>query len=476
MAKIAPFKGILYNPNKVGDLNKIMAPPYDVISPAFQDELYKRHPHNIIRLILGKTFPDDAASNDRYSRAAADFKKWRDEDILVIDKTPAIYYYIQVYKVGTDLKSVPSGQPLTNIELVNGQRRARKGFIALARLEEFGKGGIHPHEKTLAGPKADRLKLMEACNANFSCIFSLYSEPHKTINRLLEDCCINGSPIIDVADDDGVESKVWRIDRPETIKKVVEAMSDKPLFIADGHHRYETALNYRNMMREQLKDYTGNELFNYVMMYFSNMDDEGMTIMPTHRIIHSITDFKPNTFLANCSSFFDIEEFKWNGKVEPRVRKEFYKSMEDTGARLPSFGLYINGIDSYFALALKQKDTMDEVFGSSIHDVFKSLDVTVLHALILNNILGISSAAQENQTNLVYIKSMDDAIEETKKHGRQMAFLLNPTKIEQVKAVASSGQVMPQKSTYFYPKLLSGMVINPIGNGEVVCETVSSNE
>ncbi|MBI5047794.1 MAG: DUF1015 domain-containing protein [Deltaproteobacteria bacterium] len=465
MAKIAPFKGILYNPNKMGDLNKIMAPPYDVISPAFQDELYKRHPHNIIRLILGKTFPDDTVSSDRYSRAAADFKQWRDEEVLVRDEKPAIYYYIQVYKVGTDLKSAP-----------NGRRRVRKGFIALARLEEFGKGGIHPHEKTLAGPKADRLKLMEACNANFSCIFSLYSEPHKIINRLLEDCCVNGSPIIDVADDDGVESKVWRIDRPETIRKVVEAMSDTPLFIADGHHRYETALKYRNMMRERMKDYTGNELFNYVMMYFSNMDDEGMTIMPTHRIIHSIPDFKSKTFLANCSNFFDIEEFKWNGKVEPRVRKEFYKSMEDKGVRLPSFGLYINGIDSYFALALKQKDTMDKVFGSSIPDVFKSLDVTVLHALILNNILGISSSAQENQTNLIYIKGMDDAVEEAKKHGRQMAFLLNPTRIEQVKAVASSGQVMPQKSTYFYPKLLSGLVINPIGTGEVVYETVSSRQ
>ena len=351
--------------------------------------------------------------------------------------------------MGTDLKSVPSGQ-----------RKVRKGFIALAKLEEFGKGGIHPHEKTLAGPKADRLKLMEACNANFSCIFSLYSEPQKTINRLLEDCCIASAPIIDVADDDGVESKVWRIERPDTIKKIADIMSDKPLFIADGHHRYETALNYRTMMREKTNGYRGEEAFNYVMMYFSNMDDEGMTIMPTHRIIHSIPKFNPNTFLVNCSHFFDIEEVKWKREVEPKVRKEFYRKMEEKGSKLPSFGLYINGMDSYFVLTLKEKDTMDKVFGSSIPDVFKSLDVTVLHALILNNILGISSAAQENQENLVYVKGMDDAIEEAKKDGRQMAFLLNPTKIEQVKAVATTGQVMPQKSTYCYPKLLSGLVVN----------------
>lgn len=457
MAKIVPFKGILYNPGKVGGLNKVMAPPYDVISPEFQDRLYQRHPYNIVRLILGKTFPNDTAGNDRYSRAASDFKKWQGEGVLIRDESPAIYYYIQVYKVGTDLKSVPSGQ-----------RRARKGFIALARLEEFGKGGIHPHEKTLAGPKADRLKLIEACNANFSCIFSLYSEPEKTINSLLEDCCVNGLPVIDVADDDGVESKVWKISNKESIKKIIEIMSDKPLFIADGHHRYETALNYRNMMREKIKDYKGNEAFNYVMMYFSNMDDEGMTIMPTHRVIHSIPGFNAKAFLVNCSHFFNIEEIKWDSKIEPRVRKEFYKRMEEGGAGLPSFGLYINGLDSYFALNLKEEDIMNKVFGSSIPEVFKSLDVTVLHSLILNNILGISSSAQENQTNLVYVKGVDDAIEEAKKAGRQMAFLLNPTKIEQVKAVAAAGQVMPQKSTYFYPKLLSGLVINPIDKGEVV--------
>src|SRR3989338_11569081 len=366
MAKIAPFRGILYNPGKVGDLNKVMAPPYDVISPSLQEALYHRHPNNVVRLILGRILPEDNAGNDRYSRAAADFKKWQAEGILIQDKKPAIYYYIQVYK------------------MKNGGRKTRKGFIALAKLEEFGKGGIHPHEKTLAGQKADRLKLMEACHTNFSCIFSIYSEPQKIVNRLLEDCCVNGSPIIDVSDDDGVESKVWRGDRPEIIKNITEIVSQKPLFIADGHHRYETALNYRNMMREKSDDYTGKEAFNYVMMYFSNMDDEGMTIMPTHRIIHSVAKFNSKTFLANCTAFFNIEEVKWDLKIEPRVRKEVYRKMEETGVELPSFGLYINGIDSYFILTLKGKDIMNKAFGSSISDVFKSLDVTALHALILN--------------------------------------------------------------------------------------------
>src|SRR3990167_1914569 len=259
MAEIVPFRGILYNPKEVEDLNEVMAPPYDVISPEYQDMLYQMHPNNIIRLILGKTFPDDAPGNDRYSRAAAEFKKWQDKEVLKRDKIPAIYYYVQVYKVGTDLKSVH-----------NGHRKVRKGFMALARLEEFGKGGIHPHEKTLAGPKADRLRLMEACDANFCCLFFLYSEPEKTVNMLLEDCCVTGAPLIDVMDDDGVESKVWRIEGQGIIKKVIAVISDKPLFIADGHHRYETALNYRNTMKGRVKNYSGKESFNYVMLYFSN--------------------------------------------------------------------------------------------------------------------------------------------------------------------------------------------------------------
>ena len=449
MAKIAPFRGILYNPGKVGDLNKVMAPPYDVISPSLQEALYQRHPNNVVRLILGRILPEDNAGNDRYSRAAADFKKWQAEGILIQDKKPAIYYYIQVYK------------------MKNGGRKTRKGFIALAKLEEFGKGGIHPHEKTLAGPKADRLRLMEACDANLSCIFSLYYEPGKTINMLLEDCCVTGASVIDVMDNDGVESKVWRIEGQDIIKKIIDVISDKPLFIADGHHRYETALNYRNTMKGRVKNYSGKESFNYVMMYFSNMDDEGMTILPTHRIIHSIQKFEPKAFLINCSHFFNIEEAQWDSKIEPRVRKDFYRKMWENGSLFPSFGLYINGLNSYFILTLKEKDIMDKVFGSAIPDVFKSLDVTILHALIFNNILGISSSAQENQENLVYVKGMDEAIEEAGKAGRQMAFLLNPTRIEQVKSVASAGHVMPQKSTYFYPKLLSGLVINPIGNYEV---------
>lgn len=444
MAEIMPFRSLVYNPGKVGDLNKVMAPPYDVISPAKQDELYARHPNNIIRLILAKTSPEDRDGSDRYSRAAADLRKWVGEGVLVKDEKPSIYYYTQTYT------------------LKSGKKQTRKGFIALSRLVDFGKG-IHPHEKTLSGPKADRLKLMQACDANFSCIFSLYADPRLVINRILDEATKGVKPLIDVKDDDGIENKVWRVDDTAAIGKVREAIKEKSLFIADGHHRYETALNYRNMMREKAGNYTGEELFNYVMMYFSNMDDEGMTIWPTHRIVHSIKDFDPKKFVERCGEFFDVEEFPYNASSEQQVRVEFLKKLESLAAGSIAFGLNMRNKDAYYILNLKSKDMMDKVFGTSIPEVFKSLDVTVLHSLILSKILGITQEAQEKQTNLVYVKSYDEALGAMKKDENQLVFLLNPTKIEQVKAVAEAGFVMPQKSTYFYPKLLSGLTINLLG-------------
>ena len=288
MAEIVPFKGVLYNPAKVGDLGKVMAPPYDVISPKKQDELYERHPNNIIRIILAKTTSEDRPGSDRYSRAATDLGKWVGEGVLTQDEKPAIYYYTQTYTEK------------------DGTKHTRKGFIGLSRLVDFGKG-IHPHERTLSGPKADRLQLMQACDANMSCIFTLYSDPALRVNKLLEGAIAGKAPDIDVTDDDGIVNRIWRVDDKQTLNGVIESMSDKSLFIADGHHRYETALNYRNMMREKAGSFTGDEPFNFIMMYFSNMDDEGMTIWPTHRVVHSLKNFDADSFLASCKEYFDSE-------------------------------------------------------------------------------------------------------------------------------------------------------------------------
>jgi len=441
MAEIVPFRGVLYNPAKVGDLGKVMAPPYDVISPKKQDELYERHPNNIIRIILGKTTPQDTEGNDRYSRAAADLNKWMGEGVLAQDEKPSLYYYAQTYT------------------LKDGSKHTRKGFIGLSRLVDFGKG-IHPHERTLSGPKADRLKLMQACDANMSCIFTLYSDPALRVNKLLESSIAGRKPDIEVTDDDGIVNMVWRVDDKAALEGVTESMKDKSLFIADGHHRYETALNYRNMMREKAGNYTGNEPFNFIMMYFSNMDDEGMTIWPTHRVVHSLKGFEAGQFLARCSEYFDVREFAYSSATEAEVRSAFLKELERSGAKAVSLGLHIRARDIYYLLSVKSNDVMDKVFGDAIPEVFKGLDVTVLHSLVFGKILGMTQEAQEKQENLIYVKSYDEAISACSNDQNQLVFLLNPTKIEQVKSVALAGFVMPQKSTYFYPKLLSGLTLN----------------
>ncbi|MBI5809907.1 MAG: DUF1015 domain-containing protein, partial [Deltaproteobacteria bacterium] len=355
MAEIMPFKGVLYNADKVGSLKKVMAPPYDVISPKMQDELYARHPNNIVRIILSKAAPDDAPGSDKYSRAASDLKDWVLNGVLVKDVHPSIYYYIQRYA------------------LKDGSKIKRKGFISLVRLAELGVG-IHAHEQTLSGPKADRLRLMQACNANLSPIFSLYSDPRLYVNRLLDAAADKGRPVVDVEDDNGVENIIWRVDDADIIREVSALMAGKALFIADGHHRYETALNYRNLMREKNPHPTGLEPYNYVMMYFSNMDSEGMTIWPTHRVIHGLAGFDGDNLLKECARYFDMQEFRFAGADEPRAREAFLKGMEEAGRRTTAIGLHIRARNAYHVMTLKEKETGN--LGAGIPEVFKSLDVT----------------------------------------------------------------------------------------------------
>lgn len=447
MAEIIPFRAVLYNNAKVGDLNKVMAPPYDVISPKLQDELYARHQNNVVRLILSKIEPADSQGSDRYSRAAADLEKWLNDGVLVRDEKPSIYYYKQTYTLKT------------------GKTQTRKGFIALTRLVDFGKG-IHPHEKTLSGPKADRLRLMQAADANMSCIFSLYSEPSLGINKTLDAAINDISADIDVKDDDGIANTLWRVSDPAAVSAVTGALGDKSLFIADGHHRYETALNYRNQMMDKNPNHTGNEPYNFVLMYFSNMDDEGMTIWPTHRVVHSLNNFNETAFFDRCAEYFDIKKFPFTEADEEAKRKAFLETLEKAGKETVAIGVKTRAKDEYSVLTLKNAGIMDKVFGDQIPDVFKALDVTVLHSLVLSRILGITQEAQEKQQNLVYVKSSEEAISASGRDANQLAFLLNPTRIEQVKSVALAGFVMPQKSTYFYPKLLSGLVLNVQGNTE----------
>lgn len=438
MAVIAPFRGILYNPDKVSDMSKVIAPPYDVISPEGQDKLYQNSDYNIVRLDFGKEGPSDDQGHNKYTRAASEFKAWQEKGILSRDEMPAIYIYEQDYRIK------------------DGSLKTRKGFMAIVRLEELDSGVILPHERTLSGPKTDRLNLTKACGANFSPIFSLYSDPDKRTNKLLSGKT-NNKPIVDIQDENGISNRLWRVTDENVIAGLVTEISDKPIFIADGHHRYETALNYRNEMREKHPGFTGKESFNYTLMYFSNMDDEGLTVFPTHRLIYGVKDFNPPVFEERLAENFDIERFPQPFAEEGRSR--FLKRLREKGKEGHSFGVYSEGWDHASVITLKDDGVMDGLVKDHSR-AYSRLDVTILHTLVVENILGISKESQERKENIEYIQDEEEGLLRVRDGKRQILFVLNPTKVSEVEEVARARDKMPQKSTYFYPKLLTGLVIN----------------
>jgi len=425
MPEIIPFRGYRYNETKV-DLHDVVAPPYDVISSEYQAKLYERSPYNIVRLILGR-------EEDRYASGAATLSRWIGESILVKDPEPSMYVLHQEFD-GEGKK------PLV-----------RKGFVALCRLEDFDKKVILPHEKTLSKPREDRLKLFKATNSNFSQILSLYSDPEKSVDRLLNGIA-KTTPHIEVGFDD-VQNRVWKVMDHALIQKIQHALAGKQVLIADGHHRYETALAYRDWMRSRVPNHRGDELFNYVMMFLTNVDDEGLVIYPTHRLIHSLSSFDRKKFLESLSTFFIIREYKDEEAVMIALASN----------PVPSFGLLMAGDPTVYLLSLRPTSLPSDIVRDPLPPEVKELDVTILHNVILKDLLGISAAAQEQKTHLEYVRDAQEAYQSVLKGHAQLAFIMNATKIHQVRSVAKAGLTMPQKSTYFYPKLVSGLVLNVMG-------------
>ncbi len=442
MAILAPFKGILYNQEKVGDMSLVVTPPYDVITKEDQERYYQRHPYNTIRLILGKDLPGDNDRVNKYTRAANYLDRWLEDDILRMDALPSIYYCRQEFVIKRT------------------EKITRKGFIALVKLENFDSGVVLPHEKTMKGPKADRLKLMESCGANLSSIFSLYSDVGKNIDRIIEEK-ISTHPFMDLADDVGTRHQLWRVNDKDVIDEVIKEMEGVSLFIADGHHRYETALNYSRKMQKS-RGFRGNEAYNYVMMYLSNMHDDGLVILPTHRLLYNLNELNPTTFCQKSEEYFHVDEFEFTNSNESGTRREFFNQLERRGKNRHTFGLYMKGASCYNLLTLKSDELVDSVIMGDVPTVLKRLDVSILQAFILNGILGISDQSMESQKNVDFIEDGDEAIELVNKDKYQLVFFVNPTRVKQVNEAAFAQVRMPQKSTFFYPKLLSGLVLNSI--------------
>ena len=430
MVDVKPFNAIVYNQEKV-DIKDVIAPPYDVISDDYKEELYKRSEYNIAKLILpeGSVNLDD--ENNRYKNAKNTFLEWLDKKILIKYKNPVILYLIQKYKTS------------------NGKEIIRKGFIARCKIEDFSAKKIFPHEYTMGAPKQDRLKLTSECKANFSQVFFVYSDKQKCIENLIN---YSKDPIIDVIDDLGVQNTVYLIDDEQTLNKITNTMQDKTLLIADGHHRYETAMNYRNLHPE-------NEDAKYVMSYFTNMEDD-LLIFPTHRIITK--RIEPYDLLQKIKKYFDIEEFNFDGTNKNEVKQRFLNEIEVKNAQIISMGLYMKNVNKFYVLSLREN--VDRILDEySVPEVLRKLDLIVLHKVLISKEFGYSEEEQMSQDGILYIKQEQEAFDMIDRGIAEASFIMGYPKIKDIEEISSNGERMPQKSTYFYPKLLSGISINQIG-------------
>jgi uncharacterized protein (DUF1015 family) len=432
MAHIEPFRAFRYDATKVA-LAEVATQPYDKITPAMQDRYYAVSPYNLVRIILGKRQTSDTPGNDPYTRAAKSFRDWRQEGILRQDPETSIYRYVQRF-------AAPSPAPNDALQF------ERQGFIALGKVEDYAAGVVFRHEQTLAKPKADRLDLLRATRAHFGQIFMLYSDPSAEIDQALAS---SDPPTLEMCDEYGVLHRVWKISDSRTIEAVRNKMRDKKLIIADGHHRYETALTYRNERRAGENAGLSPAPYDFVMMTFVNMESPGLLILPTHRVVHGLANFSADAFRTSASQFFTVEE------ADPGVSPEGISSMLQEAGHT---GTAILAATRDRVFLLSHPKPSEEVF-KDVSARQQGLDVVQLHKCLLEQVLGISEAAIRDQTNVSYIRDAAEALKSVRSGRANVAFLMNPAKIEQVRDIAFAGEVLPQKSTDFYPKLLSGLAI-----------------
>jgi uncharacterized protein (DUF1015 family) len=437
MARIYPFRAWRYNPSAVR-LDDVVTQPYDKISPSMQQAYYQRSPFNLVRIILGlpELFDADRGENV-YTRAARDFRAWREQGVLIQENEPCIFAYAQSFKVpGTEIV------------------KERRGFIALGKLHEYAEQVVFRHEQTLSKPKSDRLNLLKATRAHFGQIFMLYSDPAGSVEKILYEG--NGPADAEVSDEYGVLHRVWRVNSPAAIRLLTTAMADKKLIIADGHHRYETALNYSKEHKagSPAKAESSTHLLpqpDYpeaaVMMTFVNMDGDGLVILPTHRVVHSLQGFDPAAFRARAAEFFAIEAL-------PAGEAAGY--MNTLKAEK---GTAFVAVTRTGALLLRARPEAIAAALAGVPERQRQLDLTQLHSIVLDRLLGLDAEKVREQTNLRYLRDAQEAVEQVRKGEADVAFLTNPVTMEQLKEVAFAGEVMPQKSTDFFPKLLSGLAI-----------------
>jgi uncharacterized protein (DUF1015 family) len=419
--------------DKINDLAQVIAPPYDVISTQEQKILYAKNEHNIAWLDVTQEGSGEP-SDDRYEKASMDFTEWLSDKVLLQDEQPAVYVYEQNF-------TAPTGENYT-----------RRGFYALRRLEAFGQGKVHPHERTLSGPKKDRLRLMKATSTQMSPIFGLFSEPSGQATLLLEQA-VENKALFDIKDDAGQKHRLWKLTDPLWIEKLQAAVEESLFLIADGHHRYETALAYAAWR----KDNKPNEIADYVLMFCEEVEDPGLLVLPTHRIVRNRKQFSAADFLAKVRDFFAVKEFS-----DPDPKAWMQGVHQQQGSNIHSFGIALKGDPIRYLITLT-KDALKNVPAlKNVAEPLKSLDAAILHKCLLEDFLGFKEEDQENTDYINYLKSEEDFLKRLSDDSTQVGILMNPAPLPQIRAIAEAGQFMPPKTTYFYPKLPTGLLINLI--------------
>jgi uncharacterized protein (DUF1015 family) len=432
MPEIQAFRGIRYNLSHVGSLSDVIAPPYDVISPELQDALYKKHPCNVVRLILNRIEPGDDEVNNRYSRARRYYKSWLAEGVLMQDADPAIYVYYQEF----DLQGV---------------RYVRKGFMARVRLSRYEEGQIFPHEHTLRGPRMDQLMLMTMCKAQLSQVFGMYPDPEGRTQQVLDEAVRDVTPV-EAVDHLGITHRMWPVTKPELVTELSSIIGPMPIFIADGHHRYETALEYREQLRD-MGYLRPDHPAHYVLMHCVPMEDPGLIVLPTHRLVRGIPPLGADELASRLGDAFTVQTVARS----PEAARDVWELVE----RSPdpaTLAFYTQKDDTWSVAEITPagREKMDELAADHTPE-WRRLGVAVLHKLVLDHLLRPSSPPE-----LEYVHLIDEVIEQLKSGQYPLAALVRPATVTDIRDVSLQGDRMPPKSTYFYPKLCSGLVINPL--------------
>jgi uncharacterized protein (DUF1015 family) len=443
MAQVYPFRAFRYNPAQA-PFERVLTQPYDKISPAMQEKYYAADPHNLIVVEKGRAYPSDTPQNNLYTRAAKAIEDWISTQVLVQDPAPSFYVYTQEYTVpGTE------------------ERHTRRGFIGAGKLEEYSAGVVFRHEHTLSGPKADRLELLRHTKTHTGQLFMLYSDAEKRIEAILTEAESAAAPVTEMRDEHAVLHRLRVIAEPERVAAIQKAMENQKLVIADGHHRYETALNYRNERRKHAGKIDPDAPYERAMMTFINTRSKGLTILPTHRVAANVHDFSWSGVRRHLEPWFAAEEFPFSGSGERSdVKKKFLARLTSARAKR-AIGVYpAPGTKkrAFYVLTLREGVNLAQLL-PSVSPLQRELDVVLLHEGILEPALGITPQAVTAEANLTYEREALAALDAVDSGRAQISFLLNPCDVDQVMKIATAGEVMPQKSTDFYPKLLSGITM-----------------